>query len=166
MINKYQLKTILDAPCGDYNWFRLVERGNHVKYIGGDIVEPLIEKNNECYSSDNTAFIVLDICNDKLPQADMWLCRDCLFHLSHEDIRKVIKNFLSSEVPYLLTSIHTKCTANKDIFTGNFRLLNLELPPFNFCQPILYIDDWIEGFPERKLGLWSKEMLEKVKLDL
>lgn len=43
--------------------------------------------------------------------------------------------------------------------TGSFRALNLELPPFDFCKPLLYIDDWIEGHPIRKLGLWEKQAL-------
>ena len=166
LIEEFKVRTILDAPCGDYNWFRLIDRNEDVKYIGGDIVESLIEKNNECFTDNNTQFVVLDICSDKLPKADIWLCRDCLFHLSNKEIIKAIENFLKSDIPYLLTSTHNRCNENKNIRTGGFRLLNLEIFPFNFSQPILYIDDWIEGYAERKLALWSKEALKDIKFDL
>ncbi|MCX6304731.1 MAG: class I SAM-dependent methyltransferase [Bacteroidetes bacterium] len=156
-----QLKTdtILDAPCGDYNWFRLIDRGAGFTYIGGDIVKPLILKNRDLYENETTIFLDLDIIHDKLPAAGLWLCRDCLFHFSYDDVFTTIQNFLRSDIRYLLTSTHTECRKNSNITTGDFRLINLELPPFNFGKPKMYIADWIEGYPVRHLGLWDKEEL-------
>lgn len=150
---------ILDSPCGDFNWFRAIEWNRSISYIGADIVKPLIDKNQLLYGDASKRFISLDITNDKLPQADLWLCRDCLFHLSYKDIAIAIQNFLTSDIRYILTSNHQNCTKNKDITTGSFRLLNLELPPFNLGKPIMVIDDWIEGFPERQLCLWERNTL-------
>jgi hypothetical protein len=150
---------ILDSPCGDFNWFRAIEWNRAISYIGADIVKPLIDKNRLLYGDASKRFISLDITNDKLPQADLWLCRDCLFHLSYKDIAIAIQNFLTSDIRYILTSNHQNCTKNKDITTGSFRLLNLELPPFNLGKPIMVIDDWIEGFPERQLCLWERNTL-------
>src|SRR3954471_18881233 len=39
-----QINSILDAPCGDFNWFREVSRGP-ISYVGGDIVPDLIQRN-------------------------------------------------------------------------------------------------------------------------
>lgn len=150
---------ILDSPCGDFNWFRAIEWNIGISYIGADIVKPLTDKNQLLYGDASKRFISLDITNDKLPQADLWLCRDCLFHLSYKDIAIAIQNFLTSDIRYILTSNHQNCTKNKDITTGSFRLLNLELPPFNLGKPIMVIDDWIEGFPERQLCLWERNTL-------
>lgn len=150
---------ILDSPCGDFNWFRAIEWNRSISYIGADIVKPLIDKNQLLYGDASKRFISLDITNDKLPEADLWLCRDCLFHLSYKDITIAIQNFLTSDIRYILTSNHQNCTKNKDITTGSFRLLNLELPPFNLGKPIMVIDDWIEGFPERQLCLWERNTL-------
>ncbi len=88
----------------------------------------------------------------------MWLCRDCLFHLSNHDILLVIENFFRSNVKYLLTSTHSNCE-NEDIQTGSFRQLNLQKEPFNFGKPIALIEDWIEGYPVRHLALWEREVL-------
>jgi hypothetical protein len=161
LFERLQIKTVLDAPCGDYNWFRLVPRSDGVHYLGGDIVDPLIAANQANFGSANTRFAVIDIIQGDLPKADLWLCRDCLFHFSNEDILTTIRNFLRSDIRYLLTSTHSGCTANTDIATGSFRLLNLELPPFNFGRAILYIDDYVEGFPVRKLALWDRRELAK-----
>ena len=50
LLERLEVHTILDAPCGDYNWFRLIPRSD-VSYIGGDIVEPLIQRNQELYTT-------------------------------------------------------------------------------------------------------------------
>ncbi len=158
LISDLDIKVILDAPCGDFNWFRMISWKEPITYIGADIVEPLINRNKILYESKNRNFIYLDITHDTLPKADMWLCRDCLFHLSNHDILLVLKNFFRSNVKYLLTSTHSNCE-NEDIQTGSFRLLNLEREPFNFGKPIALIEDWIEGYPIRHLALWEREVL-------
>ncbi len=158
LVNKLGIKVILDAPCGDFNWFRMISWKQPITYIGADIVEPLINRNQLLYGNQNQNFTYLNIIQDALPKADMWLCRDCLFHLSNEDILSVIENFLRSDVKYLLTSTHSNLE-NEDIQTGSFRLLNLQKEPFNFAQPIAFIEDWIEGYPIRHLGLWERESI-------
>ncbi|MCY4101455.1 MAG: hypothetical protein OXF46_11145 [Rhodobacteraceae bacterium] len=49
LVKEYEVKRILDIPCGDYNWMRYVVPKLDVEYIGGDIVKPLIEKNRRKY---------------------------------------------------------------------------------------------------------------------
>lgn len=159
LIKKLGVLRILDAPCGDYNWFRLIPRKKNVFYIGADIVEPLIERNKNLFKNRNTNFMKLDITKDILPYADLWICRDCLLHFSNKDIFETIKNFFRSDIRYLLTSTYPGSSKNKDIPTGKLRFLNLNLPPFNFCEPIIFIDDWIKGYPVKKMGLWEKGML-------
>lgn len=166
IFDSFGVKFILDAPCGDYNWFRLIERGTDIHYIGADIVEALVANNAEKYGDNYTRFICLDIMNDELPEADMWLCRDCLRHLSNSDIFKVISNLLNSDIKYFLASTALTIKKNQDILTGGARNLNLELPPFSFPKPILYIDDWIEGAVgrstyEQHLALWEKSQLSE-----
>jgi len=160
IIDRAEVKRILDAPCGDYNWFRLVEREEDISYIGGDLVESLVSSNQKKYGNENTRFVHLDIINDELPKADLWLCRDIFQHLSNNDILKVIANFLNSDIGYMLASTYPECKRNTNIPTGvRARPLNLELPPFSFCKPILSISDWIEGYSVRHLALWEKRQL-------
>ena len=159
LVDRFEVKKFLDAPCGDYNWFQAVKRPAGMEYLGGDIVEELVAQNQSRYADATTKFIFLDVITSPLPAADMWMCRDCLFHFSYEDIFKTLTNFIRSDIKYIFTSIHTECTANADIVTGGARQLNLELAPFNLCKPILYIDDWIPGYTVRRMGVWSREMV-------
>jgi SAM-dependent methyltransferase len=145
IINKYNIKKILDAPCGDFNWIKLII-DDRLEYIGADIVENLILKNINDYKSKNINFVTLDITKDKLPDADLMLCRDCLIHLSNLSIKKFIQNFKNSKIKYLLlTSYETKKDdlgfKNKDIQDGDFRSINLLKPPFRLPNPLLKILD-------------------------
>ncbi|NDA75093.1 MAG: hypothetical protein EBY27_03840, partial [Synechococcaceae bacterium WB8_3_299] len=86
LVEELEVTSILDSPCGDYNWFRMIDWNSEITYVGGDIVETLVSRNQLLFGSEKRNFVCLDIINDKLPDADIWLCRDCLFHLSNKDI--------------------------------------------------------------------------------
>lgn len=159
LVEELEVASILDSPCGDYNWFRMIEWNVEITYVGGDIVESLVSRNQQLYGSEKRNFVCLDIIKDKLPDADIWLCRDCLFHLSNTDIAIVLKNFLQSNIKYLLTSTYPRSKKSIDIPSGSFRLLNLEISPFNLGKPLKVIDDFIDGFPERQLGLWERHKI-------
>jgi len=159
LFQELNVKSVLDAPCGDLNWFKHILDKPTFKYIGGDIVPSLIKQHNENLAKENVSFIHLDVTEDELPSADLWLCRDCLIHFSNKDIIKTLNHYLESDIPYLLTTSYTESEENRNIATGAHRFLNLTLPPFNFPEPKLYINDWVEGYPVKKLGLWEKEQI-------
>jgi hypothetical protein len=159
VIMQYNVRTVLDAPCGDFNWFRLVPRTNHFVYTGADIVQSLVDSNKDRYTDENTTFMKLDIRKDKLPHADLWLCRDCLPHLPNRDIFRVVRNLLDSDIRYFLTSTYPTCELNTDIPTGVFRVLNLEGAPFGFPKPLLYLEDGHEGIHPRRVALWERQAL-------
>lgn len=150
---------LLDAPCGDYNWFRLVELPDTVSYIGGDIVRDLIASNEAAFGDDRVSFVHLDIAQDSLPASDLWLCRDCLIHLSYDDISGVLKNLEDSNVRYWLTTTHRRVDRNIDIPTGHCRMINLELAPFDFPPPEHYVADDDPENTGKCLGLWERRQL-------
>jgi hypothetical protein len=45
LLSKYDVQTMLDAPCGDFNWIQHATLELD-RYIGADIVAELIEKNS------------------------------------------------------------------------------------------------------------------------
>ena len=67
IINEYKINSILDAPCGDFNWIKDI-LNNDIKYIGADIVKDLIDKNLIKFYKKNINFIQLDITTDNLPR--------------------------------------------------------------------------------------------------
>lgn len=159
LFQELNVESVLDAPCGDLNWFKHLLDAPKFKYTGGDIVPSLIKDHQQNLEKEGVTFTHLDITKDALPSADLWLCRDCLIHFSNKDIAKTLNQYLESDIPYLLTTSYTESTINKNIATGAHRYLNLTLPPFNFPKPELYINDWVEGYPVKKLGLWKKEQI-------
>jgi hypothetical protein len=141
---KYEIKTFLDIPCGDYNWMKEVLKDNIV-YIGGDIVNELIEENNKKYKQKNVSFEVLDITKDILPKVDMIFCKDCLQHLSYKNIFKAIRNFKKSNSKYILVTSYPLTISNWDIFDGDYRQQNLRKKPFNLPEPIEKIHERSKG---------------------
>jgi hypothetical protein len=124
-----------------------------------DVVPDLITRNQKLYGDDKTRFAVLDLTRDKLPRVDVILCRDCLIHFSYRHIAAAIKNFKRSGSAYLLTNSYPAWRDNTNIRTGDFRHLNLTLPPFNFPPPLKQIEEKLpeeqERFFGKILGLWK-----------
>ena len=156
IIKKYNIYTVFDCPCGDVNWIRHIF-DDIPKYTGGDIVQPLIEKNRQLYSDKD--FIVFDLIHDALGDYDLLFARDCLFHLSYSDIISVCKQIKKSNVKYILTTNFLN-RKNHDIQTGGWRPLCLQEPPFNFPEPVVAVnEDEVGEYSDKHMGLWKKEQI-------
>lgn len=132
-------------------------------YIGADIVNDLVEINSNKYGNNNRKFIQLDITKDELPlPADLILCRDLLVHFSFEDISKAIKNIKTSGSKYLLTTCHNNLK-NKNIVTGLWRPLNLQISPYKFPDPIKSIKENDVDHKGKRLHLYC---INDINLDL
>jgi len=98
------------------------------------------------------------LIEDHLPSADLILCRDCLVHLSYDDIRNALKNICSSNIRYLLTTTFPN-RENRDIETGQWRPLNLEAHPFFLPKPIAVINENCSeskgAYSDKSLALWD-----------
>lgn len=164
LLQTYSIKSMFDAPCGDYSWMSKIELPNGVQYIGGDIVEFLIEQNRQQYPGVD--FRVFDIAQDNFPDVDLLFCRDCLIHFSHEDIIKTLKNIARSNIKYVLMTNYYE-VANSDIPTGSFRGVNFYQQPYGFEPAIDSIEDWVPGYEKRRLCLWKvktiSEFLETIQ---
>jgi len=158
LLKELQIKSMLDIPCGDFNWIKEVDL-DFLSYTGADIVPEIIDVNNKKYSSKFRKFIKLDIITQNLPQTDLILCRDLFIHLSFKDIFKAIENIKRSGTTYLLTNSYHNVTENKDISTGKHHRVNLLISPFLFPKPMKTLDDQIgeSSTPKviKKLCLWN-----------
>lgn len=134
IFKQHAIHSILDLPCGDYNWMKHVDLKD-INYLGGDIVPEIIENNNQQYANSSVSFVELNLITDKLPDVDLVFCRDCLVHLSIAQIKDALQNIRKSNAKYLLTTSFTNTKINRDIVTGDWRPINLEIAPFNL-KPI------------------------------
>jgi hypothetical protein len=162
VFNEYAIRTVFDAPCGDFNWMRKIVSTNSIRYMGGDIVPALIKANRTAHAGSRTEFFTFDITRDKFPEADLWICRDCLFHLSFREIYDAMVNFSESGVRYVLLTNHRSTASfdNCDIRTGGCRRLNLLAPPFNFPPEIKYrIHEGSSESSEHEMCLWDRNQI-------
>jgi 2-polyprenyl-3-methyl-5-hydroxy-6-metoxy-1,4-benzoquinol methylase len=129
LLNALNISTMLDIPCGDFHWMNSVDL-NNIDYTGADIVKELIQKNSAKYARHGIRFKYLNLIKDKLPKVDLIFCRDCLVHLSFADIGLALENVCNSQSEYFLTTTFVDRKDNRDILTGRWRAINLELAPF------------------------------------
>jgi SAM-dependent methyltransferase len=154
LIDELEIRSILDVPCGDFNWMQHVLRERpDVDYTGFDIVPSLIKKMQAKYSKATVRFAHRDAITDDLPRVDLILNRDFLIHMSFRDAAAVMSNIRRSRSTWLLANTYRGINKNEDITTGRWRFVNLLLPPYNFPAPALTIEEHAgEG---KLIGLWK-----------
>jgi hypothetical protein len=158
LVRDLRIRTLLDAPCGDFNWLQHFDLPVE-RYIGVDIVPELVTRNRGRTRARNRSFMVRDIVCDALPHADLILCRDGLIHLTNAEISATLRNFKRSGSTWLLTNTWPAHPDNVDIVTGDWRTLNLEAAPFNFPPPVRVVDEKCfnggGAYRDKSLALWE-----------
>lgn len=157
IIGMYEIKSMLDIPCGDMNWMKEVMFPDGFKYIGADVVPALIEKNRDKYGLD---FRVMDITKDALPDVDLIFVRDLLGHFSNRNVKKALINIQLSGAKYFMATTFPDHHEFGDIKTGQWRPINLQ-EFFGLPDPIMVINeqylDHGGKFADKSLGLWKVE---------
>lgn len=163
LVRRLGVRSLLDAPCGDAGWIGRVKLD--ADYTGVDIVPSLVAANNRRVAGGELAgrFLVADITRDALPRADLILCRDCLVHLSFQNIARVTARFHESGAQYLLVTTFPEWQDNCDCEDGDWRALNMTKAPFAWPAPRALIDERCEegdgGWRDKSLGLWRLDEL-------
>ena len=152
LIDSLSISSILDIPCGDFNWILQVLEKASINYIGGDIVEALVKQNTIVHS--NYKFEVLDITSSSLPSADLLLMRDLLVHFSYNDILKAFANITRSHYKYVLMTHFTGPWQFRNCPTGQWYPVNFQSPPFKFSEPHTFVFENNEAYPDKTLSLW------------
>ena len=176
LLEKYGIKKMLDAPCGDLFWMKeilpeITDKG--IEYNGADIVPMLIEKHRSTFKSEHVKFHTLDLTSDAIPRVDLIFTRDCFIHLSFKNIISMLQNYKKSKSKYLLVSTYINAD-RKNIDVKGFylygRMLNLEKYPFNFKKPLeLIVEECTEGngiYSDKSLGLWRLSEINVSKIRL
>ncbi len=167
LMQQLNIKTLVDAPCGDFFWMKSVDLGIE-KYTGVDVIQALIEAHRRDFGSSSREFLHLDLTKRAVPEADLILCRDCLGHCSDADISAMLAQFKISGSKYLLTTTFPDRSENRSIQTGEWFPINLTKPPFNFPEPLLLINEECTeqggAYRDKCLGLWRLDDLSFLNL--
>lgn len=143
-IRDNQIKTIVDAGCGDWTFSKEIQWGD-IQYLGVDVVKSVIEENIRKYGTDNIHFEHLDILRYELPAADLLICKDVLMHLSNRDIIHFLK--ATKKFKHCVFTNNTgQEYENWDIQRGEWRPLDLTKAPFclNGVKLFIYSTDHAE----------------------
>lgn len=161
---KHEINSILDCPCGDFNWMKEIDLSK-VNYIGGDIIQELVNQNNLSYQTNRINFIHIDLIKDILPEVDLIFVRDCLVHFSFEMIVSFFENLSLSKIKFVMLTNFPLTKNNFDITTGNWRPLNFQLAPFNFSEPVdVIFEKCIESYgqyPDKSLAMYKVDDVKK-----
>ena len=158
LAQRHNIRSMFDAGCCNCAWAQLI---TGIEYSGGDINKALIQQIN-CQKPQINV-VVHDITTDPIPAVDLLFIRDVLIHLSTADKKRVIANWLSSGVPWLLMTQANEPSTNDDIEYKEFpwATVNWLLPPWNFPKPI---DDIIDIFSSKTMSLWHRNQFAQISL--
>ena len=85
------IPTVVDIGCGDFRvGSRIVAQSPDLIYIGTDIVETLIRRNQSEFGRANVSFVCLDAVSAVLPEGDLCLIRQVLQHLTNAEIASIL----------------------------------------------------------------------------
>ncbi len=146
--NRDRIDTIVDIGCGDFR----VGRGFELqgcKYIGIDVVTPLIDHLKSTWQAKDRGSRCLDATEDQIPQGELCLIRQVLQHLSNEEIEIVLRK--TAAFRYRLITEHHPAPAvlcepnlNKP-HGGDTRVFDnsgvfIELPPFSVTDATIVLE--------------------------
>lgn len=161
IIKQYNIATMFDAPCGDYTWMHETKLPEELKYIGGDIVRPLIRDLMEFYPDKD--FRVHDLVRHAMPaHVDLWFCRDGLYLLEPKELAYAFRFFQNSGARYFMITSHLN-ESNTLGYQHADSMLNFCASPFEFPKPLEWVSDWHEdkqrpALAERRMGLWDMSL--------
>ncbi|NEX94363.1 class I SAM-dependent methyltransferase [Caulobacter sp. 17J65-9] len=150
-------RLVYDAPCGDWCWMRHVRLPEGAAYLGADIVSPMIAELNARDARPGVAFTTADVvAADPPAEADVWLCRESLFHLTLADAVRVVERWRASKIEWFLATTTPTVGLNAEMTTGGWRRLNLALAPFPLGPPLEVLPDAAPADPAKVVGVWRR----------
>lgn len=166
LLQHLDVRSLLDAPCGDRNWSRQL-RLPAIDCHGAELLPELVAAQREANRDPRWTFHAADLLADPLPRVDAILCRDLTVHLSFAEIAAVLANFRRTGARWLLTTAFTGERENLDTSEGRWRTLNLQRPPFSFPPPLMLLNEGCSEdggrYADKCLGVWR---LDDLPLDL
>lgn len=131
-IRTHDVKTIVDAGCGDWEFSRSVN-WQGARYYGYDVVASVIERNIARYASDKIVFVHANFLTEELPSADLLICKHVLQHLPNDDIMLFLKQIRKFKYCLITNAVfpQTLSSDGADTHIGGGHKIDLTLPPFN-----------------------------------
>jgi hypothetical protein len=129
-MRRHRITSVVDLGCGDWQFSRFVDWSG-INYQGYDVVEALTSWNRARFGSPNVTFHTLDGSLELLPGADLLLVKDVFQHWSNRAIHAFLPRLGQFQYSLITNCVHPwRQVQNGDIVDGDFRYIDLRLPPF------------------------------------
>ena len=153
LFDHYDIKSVLDIPCGDYHWFAHMKLPQNITYIGADVVADLVMANRKQYPGVD--FRLADIVSDPLPFVDLVFVRDLFGHLPNHKVKAALANVRRTKAKFLLATTFPTRETSGDIAEGEWRPINLARW-WGLGDPEELINEHCTrpGYEDKALGLW------------
>ena len=147
-ITEQGIRSVVDAGCGDFRVGQVIAR-SVARYVGVDVVEPLIVRNRRLFGGPDISFMVGTLAEDDLPDADLCLVREVFQHLSNGEIVSALARL--RKYRYVIITDHQPAPGRKfipnrdkphgrDIRLYDGSALVLDQPPFNVKGIDVFLD--------------------------
>lgn len=139
VVVSYEVKSILDLGCGDWNWMNAAKWRQRPKiaYEGWEAHVGLVEYLVSSFGNERTKFFLRDANVHAFPSADLVICRDVLFHLPISTGVELAKRIRAARALFISTSFpsierNDDIVPNSQIPGWGHYLVNLDIEPFHF----------------------------------
>lgn len=141
-IREKEIGGIVDYGCGDWQFSKLVDWGL-VAYTGLEIDQDLVNRLQADYGNERRRFLCVDADNPEIHEIhkyNLLITKDVMQHLTNSDILRLERLFSEKASHILWVNDMDKDPSknNADILRGDYRKLDLRLPPFQFNVEILF----------------------------
>jgi 2-polyprenyl-3-methyl-5-hydroxy-6-metoxy-1,4-benzoquinol methylase len=155
------VQSVVEMGCGDWQFSKDIRWGA-AEYHGFDVVPAVVEYNQKHYGGEKVNFTLYSGDPAELPGADLLIVKDVLQHLNDQAVHRALAHF-----PRFKRVLATNCvnpwgpTVHRDIEDGDFRYLDLRLPPFGLQATEVYSFHPRGSLKERLLNRprWRKKVL-------
>ncbi|MDX1922285.1 MAG: methyltransferase [Alphaproteobacteria bacterium] len=149
-----RITSVLDIGCGDWQFSKMID-WTGVNYIGLDVSDVVLQ-NTRTYARSNITFLEANALKDELPKADLAILKDIVMHWSNAEIISFVpklQNFKFALITNGLFANHPE-SINIDIQTGQWRSIDLTMPPFSFKGANVY---WYPADGPKTVFLWKRD---------
>jgi SAM-dependent methyltransferase len=160
-LRDHAISKVVDLGCGDWQFSRYLDWGG-AEYHGFDMVDSVIEQNHVRYASPGVTFYSFDGDFERLPPADLLIAKDVLQHWSNDSVRRFLPTLKRYKYSIITNCVNPKGrTENRDIEDGEFRHLDIRLPPFEVAASELlrFTNRKPRFLPFLQRTRWCKRML-------
>jgi len=160
-LGRHAIKSVVEMGCGDWQFSKDIRWGAS-NYHGFDVVPAVVEFNRRTYARAQVVFSLYSGDPDELPAADLLIVKDVLQHLKDATVQRALVQFPRFRYVLVTNCVNPRGpTVHRDIEDGDFRYLDLRLPPFALRAAEVYSFHPRGNLKERLLNRprWRKKVL-------